>query len=79
MTSASISQLKANPASIIRQAFDYPVALENRNKVEAYVIGKNLYEKMLAHIEDKLDRQAINDTDFTKGKDLETVAKDLGI
>lgn len=79
MNSASISQLKTNPASIIRQAFDYPVAVENRNKVQAYVIGKDLYEKILGLIEDKLDRVAIANTNFAKGKDFESVAKDLGI
>ncbi|MEK7577761.1 MAG: hypothetical protein AAB492_04065 [Patescibacteria group bacterium] len=79
MNTTSISQLKVNPSAIISMAADYPVAVENRNKVQAYVIGKLLYEKMIAMLEDKIDRQAIADADFSKGKDFETVAKSLGL
>lgn len=79
MNTASISQLKAHPASIISQAVDYPVAVENRNKVQAYLISKSLFEKILELLEDKLDRMAIAKSDFTKGRDFETVAKSLGI
>ncbi len=79
MTTTSISQLKMNPSSVIAQATDYPVAVHNRNEVQAYLIGKNLYEKMLAFIEDYLDTTAVKKTDFSKGKDFEAVAKDLGI
>lgn len=79
MTTTSISQLKMNPSAVIAQARDYPVAVHNRNKVQAYVIGKSLYDTMLDLIEDKLDRAVINRTDFTKGKDFEVVAKELGI
>lgn len=79
MYTASISQLKANPTSVIGQALDYPVAVENRNKVQAYVIGKDLYEKILRSLEDKQDRVAIKNTNFSQGKDFEIVAKSLGI
>lgn len=71
MNTTSIFQLKANPGSIIRQSVDYPIAVENRNKVEAYLIGRSLYEKMLDLIEDKLDRLAIANTDFSEGKEFE--------
>lgn len=79
MNTTSISQLKINPSAVISMAADYPVAVENRNKVQAYVIGKLLYEKMLAMLEDGVDRKAIADADFSKGKDFETVAKSLGL
>lgn len=79
MNTASISQLKANPGSIISQALDYPVAVERRNKIQAYLIGKVLYERMLALLEDKIDHAAIKEAHFAKGKDFETVAKDLGL
>lgn len=79
MTTASISQLKINPSSVITEAADYPVAIENRNKITAYLIGKNLYEKMVAFIEDFIDVTAVKKADFTKGRDFEKVAKDLGI
>jgi antitoxin StbD len=79
MTSVSISELKVNPSAVIDQALDYPVAVEKRNKVKAYVVGKDLYEKIIAYIENYLDRLAVKNTDFTKGKDFEELAKELGI
>lgn len=75
----TISQLKINPSSVIRQATDYPVAVENRNKVQAYLVGKDLYERLVAYLEDTVDAKAIKDTNFTQGKDFEKVAKELGI
>lgn len=79
MNTASISELKINPSSIIAQAVDYPVAVENRNKVQAYLVGKNLYERMVDFIEDYLDRTVVKKTNVGKGKDFEAVAKELGI
>lgn len=79
MTSLSISQLKINPRQAISASLDYPVAIESRRQVQAYLVGKNLYEKIVAYIEDFVDQKAIRLTDFSKGKDFETVAKKLGI
>lgn len=79
MTTTTISQLKMNPSSVIAQAIDYPVAVENRNKVTAYLVGKQLFEKLTAYLEDRLDAAAVAKTDFTKGKDFEKVAQELGI
>ncbi len=79
MTTISISQLKTNPASAIRASEDYPVAVENRNKIQAYMIGKKLYETLIDALEDRLDRAVIESADFTKGDKFEDVAKSLGI
>lgn len=79
MDRVSISQLKMRPSKTISKAFDYPVAVESRNKVKAYLIGKELYEKIVAFIEDYIDKNAVARTDFTKGRDFEEVAKELGI
>lgn len=79
MNTISISQLKVNPSKAIGEALDYPVAVENRNKVEAYLLGKDLYEKIVSFIEDSIDRKAVEDADFKKGKDFEKVAKELNI
>lgn len=75
----STSQLKTNPASAISHAEDFPVAIASRNKVKAYLIGKDLYEKLVSYIEDYTDKTAVKETDFTKGKDFEKVAQELGI
>jgi PHD/YefM family antitoxin component YafN of YafNO toxin-antitoxin module len=79
MTSISISQLKTNPAKAIDRASDFPLAIQKRNKTKAYLVGKNLYEKIVSYIEDYMDDLAINSTDFSKGKDFEKIAKELGI
>lgn len=75
----TISQLKINPSTILSQAVDYPVAVKNRSKIQAYVIGKSLYEKLIAFVEDCVDRTAVQTTNFAKGKDFEKVAKTLGV
>jgi len=79
VTFVSISQLKINPTNVIRAAVDYPVAVENRNKVEAYLIGKKLFERIEAYIEDYVDSKAVKSTDFSKGKNFEEAAQKLGI
>jgi len=79
MNTISISQLKASPAKALSKAMDYPVAVEKRNKVEAYLIGKKLFTKMVAYIEDFIDKKSVEAADFSKGKEFEGVAKKLGI
>lgn len=64
---------------MIARAADYPVAVENRNTVTAYVVGKQLFERLTAYLEDKLDTAAVAKADFSKGKDFESIARDLGI
>ncbi len=79
MTSLSISQLKINPRQALLASVDYPVAIESRNQVQGYLVGKDLYEKIIAYIEDYIDQDAVKHTNFSKGRDFETVAKKLGI
>ncbi len=79
MNAISISQLKANPSTVISQADDYPVAVENRNKVRAYLIGKDLFEAMVRKLEDQVDAEAVREADITKGRPLEDVVKSLGL
>lgn len=79
MNAISISNLKTNPAKAIRNAEDFPIAIEKRKKVKAYLIGKDLYEKIVSYIEDYIDTSAVEETDFTKGRNFEKVAKELGI
>ena len=80
--SLSISQLKANPAKAIAQADDYPVAIASRNKVKAYLGGGSLFEKLIDFLEDVEDGRAIRalkKSGWGKGKDLDQVAKELGL
>jgi len=78
-TTVSISTLKVNPSKIISLAVDYPVAIENRNKITAYIIGKDLYEKLVSYLEDLIDKKAVEETDFEKGEDFEKVAQKLNL
>ena len=79
MNKISISQLKAHPAKAIIQSIDYPVVVESRNQVKAYLLGKNLYENIVTYIENFIDKKTVQETDFSKGKDFEKIAKQLGI
>lgn len=79
MNTISISQLKINPSSALARAVDYPVAVENRNKIQGYVIGKALFEKIIAFLEDKEDQAAAKNADFSKGRNFEDVAQELGL
>ena len=79
MTYVSISELKTNPAEVISASLDYPIAIQKRNKVQAYLVGKDLFDQMVLQLEDAVDRLAVEETDFSKGEDFETVAKELGL
>lgn len=50
--SASISELKKNPSSLIEQSGGEPIAILNHNKPTAYLIPAKTYELMLEQIED---------------------------
>ncbi len=78
-TTISISQLKINPSQAISRADEYPVTVKNRGEIKAYLVGKQLYENLMNYVEDFIDKRAICQTDFKKGKDLEKIAGQLGI
>ena len=50
--SASISELKRNPSSLINQSDGEPIAILNHNKPTAYLIPAETYEELLESIED---------------------------
>jgi len=50
--SASISELKKSPSSLIEEAGGEAVAILNHNKPSAYLVPSALYEKMLDIIDD---------------------------
>jgi len=79
MTYVSISDLKTNPAEVISASLDYPIAIQKRSKTQAYLVGKDIFEKLVAQMEDAIDRQAIAEADFSKGEDFEKVVKELGL
>ena len=50
--SASISELKKNPSSLIEQSGGEPIAILNHNKPTAYLIPAKTYEMFLEKVED---------------------------
>lgn len=75
----SISDLKTNPASIILQSAEYPVAIQKRSKTQAYLVGKDIFEKLVAQLEDEIDRKAVRETNFKESRSFEEVAEELGL
>lgn len=68
-----------NPSKAMLEATDYPVAIEKRSDIKAYLVGKDLYEKMIAYLEDYIDINAVRAADFCKGKDFGKIARKLSI
>ncbi len=79
MTNISISQLKTNPAKAIKEATDAPVGVQKRNKLEAYLVGSELFEKLVSYVEDYIDKKAVKEADYKKVTPLDDVIKELGL
>ena len=79
MLNVSISDLKTNPASIILQSAEYPVAIQKRSKTQAYLVGKDIFEKLVVQLEDDVDKKAIEQTDLSTARSYEDVARELGL
>ncbi len=52
--SASISELKKSPSSLIEKAGTEAIAILNHNKVSAYLVPSQTYEKLMAIVDDYL-------------------------
>jgi len=50
--SASISELKKNPSSLIEKSDGEPIAILNHNKPTAYLIPAETYEALMEKVED---------------------------
>ena len=82
MTSVSISDFKKNPAKVLAGAEDYPIAVLKRNKTAGYVVGKAMFEKLVALAEDIIDRKAVEsltEKDFKNAVPLDDFVKELGL
>jgi len=49
---ASISELKKSPSSVIEEAHGETVAILNHNKPSAYLVPSDVYEKMMDMMDD---------------------------
>ena len=59
-TTASITDLKKNPMSVVNQGEGFPVAILNRNQPAFYCIPAEAYEDLLNKLED-MELNAIAD------------------
>lgn len=51
----SVTELKHNFSGMLKQAGDFPVAILNHNRPEAYLLTAAYYERLMAHLEDMED------------------------
>lgn len=79
MTSISISDFKKNPTNVLVSAEDYPVAVLNRNKTAGYVVGKDMFEKLVDFVEDYVDKKSIEKADYKNTTPLNDLVKELGL
>lgn len=57
----SVTELKRNFASILREADDQPVAVLNHNRPEAYLLSAAHYERLMAYLEDLEDARLVRE------------------
>jgi len=75
---ASISELKKSPSSIIADAGNEAVAILNHNKPSAYLVPSALYESMIDIIDDYYLAQEVRERlDYDKDDLVEVSIDDL--
>lgn len=79
MTSVSITQLKQNPSAVLSAADDFPIAVQNRSRTAGYVVGKDIFEKLILFLEDLEDKKTIKSINLGDKRDFEDFARELGI
>ncbi len=72
-----ISELKKNPAAVIKAAQDQQVAILNRNKIVAYVISPEVWEFLCEFHEDIQDIEILKERLAKPGKRIEVSLDDL--
>ncbi len=58
-TTVSVTELKRNYASIIKETDESPIAILNHNRPESYLLSAKFYETLLAKIEYLEDKQLV--------------------
>ena len=74
---ASISELKKNPSSLLVESDGEPVAILNHNRPTAYLIPASTYEEMLDIIEDAELAKVIEERKIEKNEAIEISLDDL--
>ncbi|NKQ40721.1 MAG: antitoxin [Sulfurovum sp.] len=75
---ASISELKKSPSSVIEDAGGEAVAILNHNKPSAYIVPSKLYEEMMDVIDDYYLAQEVRERlDYDEDDLIEVSLDDL--
>ncbi|PIE79392.1 MAG: antitoxin [Candidatus Delongbacteria bacterium] len=75
--SASISELKKNPSSLIDKADGEPIVILNHNKPTAYLIPSDTYEMIIEKIEDYQWGKVIKEREEEKKSAIEVDLDEL--
>lgn len=75
--SASISELKKSPSSIIEEAGDEAVAILNHNKASAYLVPAHTYEKLMEIVDDYMLANKVKERIEDKDELIEVNLDDL--
>lgn len=57
----SVTELKRNFSTILKQMENTPVAVLNHNRPEAYLLSADYYEQLLARMEDLEDAKLVRE------------------
>ena len=75
---ASISELKKSPSTVIEEAGNEAVAILNHNKPSAYLVPSALYEKMMDIIDDyELAKEVRERLDYNEEDLIKVSIEDL--
>lgn len=75
--SASISELKKNPSSLLEESDGAPIAILNHNKPTAYLVPADSYEQMLESLEDSELSEIVKKRQQEKSKAIEVNLDEL--
>ena len=60
-TTTSVTELKRNYATILKESANEPVAILNHNRPEAYLLAAEYYEILMTYIEDLEDARIVSE------------------
>jgi antitoxin StbD len=72
----SVSRLKANPAAVVAEASQRPVAILSRNKAVAYVISPEIWDAACDAMEELRDIKLVQERLANPGETIEVSLED---
>jgi len=75
--SASISELKRSPSSLIKESAGEAIAILNHNKPAAYLVPAETYEWMMEQLDDRMLSEVIESRRSQIGEAVEVTLDEL--